>query len=146
MSNLGMGVMINRLFGDGAQTSEAMERSLKRPFDTARIVENGLVFIFDDGQLRVFDDGQSCCEHRYMSTDDDLPYYDGASLIELKVESAPEAEDEYGEVHEQEFLHVKTSKGSFTVVNHNEHNGYYGGFALSAHFVEVETEPLNGNN
>jgi hypothetical protein len=35
-------------------------------------------------------------------------------------------------VHETQFLIVDTTKGSFTIVNHNEHNGYYGGFGLVA--------------
>jgi hypothetical protein len=25
---------------------------------------------------------------------------------------------------------VQTTKGSFTICTHNEHNGYYGGFSL----------------
>lgn len=39
-------------------------------------------------------------------------------------------------MHEVQFLHVKTSKGSFAVSNHNEHNGYYGGFNVEASLEE----------
>jgi hypothetical protein len=36
---------------------------------------------------------------------------------------------------------VKTTNGNLTVVNHNEHSGYYGGFSMAAKIVgENETE------
>jgi hypothetical protein len=42
---------------------------------------------------------------------------------------------ESGEDHDIAFLLVQTSDGVFTMVNHNEHNGYYGGFLVTC---EVE--------
>ena len=36
-----------------------------------------------------------------------------------------------------QFLIITTSKGQFTVANYNEHNGYYGGFALIASVDEI---------
>ena len=36
------------------------------------------------------------------------------------------------EIHEIQFLDVKTSKGVFQISNHNVHNGYYGGFWVIA--------------
>jgi len=92
-----------------------------------------LMFEFDDDtNLRLADGGQSCCEHRYMRTDDDLNEYAGAVLMDIEVASAPDQEDEWGEVHEVQFLNVHTDKGVFQMANHNEHNGYYGGFWIQA--------------
>ena len=95
-----------------------------------------LVFTFTDGtQLMIFDEGQSCCESRYMTTDDDLAGFVGSTLLEAEVADAPNIIGGYGD-HEVQFLHVKTSRGTFTVETHNEHNGYYGGFAVACRLVE----------
>ncbi len=79
----------------------------------------------------LMDDGQSCCESRYMRTDDDLTTVDGAILLDIEIRDAPPINESYGE-HEVQFLVLKTTKGNFTFSNHNEHNGYYGGFAIHA--------------
>lgn len=78
--------------------------------------------------IELFDDGQCCCEHRYMRTDDDIQSLVGATLIAITVKDGPEIND--GDVHEQQFLEIQTTKGLVTIANHNEHNGYYGGFSL----------------
>lgn len=41
---------------------------------------------------------------------------------------------------ESQFLMIRTSLGVFTVVNYNEHNGYYGGFALRATISQGEDD------
>jgi hypothetical protein len=64
-----------------------------------------------------------------MTTDDDLQSLIGGKLVRVEAKAAPDREDEYGE-HEQVFVEVGTDKGLITIVNHNEHNGYYGGFGL----------------
>lgn len=86
------------------------------------------------GTLIVSDAGQSCCEHRYMTTDDKLEDYVGGNLlnIEIKPVPIPTLEDDSGDCHEIEFVEVTTTKGSFVLVTHNEHNGYYGGFSVTA--------------
>ncbi|MDC6673798.1 hypothetical protein OEZ80_25875, partial [Leclercia adecarboxylata] len=78
--------------------------------------------------LVIRDDGQSCCESRYMSTDDDLSSFVGATFLGCEIEDGPHEADDPD--HETQFLIVSTSLGKFTVVNHNEHNGYYGGFSI----------------
>jgi hypothetical protein len=94
---------------------------------------NELFLEFDNGnKLELSDQGQSCCETRYMRTDDNLNDYIGAKFLGLEVKDAPEVEDDYG-THEVQFLEIQTSKGVFTMANHNEHNGYYGGFLLCVH-------------
>lgn len=83
--------------------------------------------------LVIADNGQSCCERRYMVCDDDLSGHEGGSLVAINTDapgSQPdEEEDSYG-CHEVRFVKVQTTKGSFTLCTHNEHNGYYGGFSI----------------
>jgi hypothetical protein len=95
--------------------------------------DQSLRFVLDGGAtLRIYDGGQSCCEARYMRTDDDLGYFVGATLIDVEAREGPEEEGEYGDMHEVRFLVVTTDRGVFTMANHNKHNGYYGGFHICA--------------
>lgn len=97
--------------------------------------DDALHFVFDDGsKFRIYDGGQSCCERRYMCTDDDLSEHIGKKLISMELKDGPDEKYEYG-VHNVQFLEVKTSGGFFTMSNHNEHNGYYGGF-----WIQIERE------
>lgn len=130
MSNLGISVMLNML-GGNQETVESFQGVIGKIISEIEISDNKLKIGFEGGEkIRIFDDGQSCCENRYMSTDDDLKYYIGAELMGGELAEGPAVEDENGEAHDQEFLKITTSKGVFTVVNHNEHNGYYGGFSV----------------
>lgn len=85
----------------------------------------------DRSKMKLCDVGQTCCELRYMRTDDDLGDYVGAVLIDIEIRRAPDVEDEDG-THEVQFLVVKTSKGDATMSSHNRHNGYYSGFEIVA--------------
>ena len=128
---IGVGVMIKSL-GGNSETVEAVKSALGKTIENVKLEDNELKFLFTDGTtLKMFDDGQSCCEIRYMETADNLSEYDGAVLLDFELKDAPNQEDEYG-AHEVQFLDVKTSKGVFTMSNHNEHNGYYGGFWITA--------------
>jgi hypothetical protein len=106
-------------------------KSLGKIIDSVRLGEDdALHFEFlDCDTLKISDDGQSCCERRYMTTDDNLQDYVGATFLGIELKEAPDIEDEYGE-HEVLFLEIKTSKGCFTMATHNEHNGYYSGFSI----------------
>lgn len=129
--NLGLGVMINML-GGNKSTVEKLKSVLNKEIKNLKMEDDKLRFEFNDGDLMVvFDDGQSCCENRYMTTDDDLDYFQGSKLMDMEIKEAPNAPAEYDE-HEVQFLVVKTSKGEFTMETHNEHNGYYGGFWIVA--------------
>lgn len=132
MSNLGFSVMLNRLAGN-AETVEAFKVSIGKVIRSVELgSDDELHFKFEDGTgMRMWDDGQSCCESRYMRTDDDLTEYAGATLIGGEIKEAPSMPEEYGD-HEVQFLEIQTSKGVFTMASHNEHNGYYGGFAIEA--------------
>lgn len=83
------------------------------------------------GNLLIWDSGQSCCEHRYMTTDDDLASFVGAKLVDIEVLDGPNV-SEYDGCHDTQFVRVNTTAGTVTVVTHNEHNGYYGGFELNS--------------
>jgi hypothetical protein len=92
--------------------------------------DDELRMTFDNGiKVKLYDDGQSCCESRYMKTDDDLPYFIGATLVDIE-ELPSTATDEDYDVHEIMFVHVKTDKGNIVLNTHNKHNGYYGGFYM----------------
>lgn len=113
----------------------------------AEVLDNALFIVFMDGtSLRLWDGGQSCCEARYMVCDDDLGYYIDTKLRDIEVRDGPAVDDDKTErdcwddfgAHEQQFLVVKTDKGEFVVSNHNEHNGYYGGFDIEAELTAPE--------
>ena len=118
--------------------------ALGKTISDLRFSENdsALSITFADGsKLTLFDDGQSCCETRYMRTDDNLAEYIGGRLLGAEVKDVPKLigfwkdEGEYG-CHDMQFLEITTSKGSFVMSNHNEHNGYYGGFCIEAKYEQ----------
>ena len=126
----GMGVMIRQLSGN-QDAIEIYNSCLNKTIKQITLDDNKLKFVFDDDStMAMLDNGQSCCEFRYMQTDDDLNYFIGAKFLGAQIKDAPDIEDESGECHEVQFLEILTDKGSFVMANHNEHNGYYGGFYI----------------
>ena len=138
----GFTVMLKMLSGN-EKTATCLQKAIGKEIKRVFLDEenNSLRFVFTDGsRIRVWDDGQSCCECRYMQTDDDLTAFSGASLLGMELKDAPfpeKKDDDCDDVHEVQFLDVKTSLGVFTMASHNEHSGYYGGFAIE---VEEDTE------
>ena len=129
MSYPGIGVMLKALFG-AKQIDSILQKHIGKTISKAELFNDSLRLTFEDGaRISIYDDGQSCCEHRYMVIDDDLSQFTGAKLLGVDVRDAPNIEDGYGE-HEVQFLEVQTSLGVISAANHNEHNGYYGGFWL----------------
>jgi len=127
--------MYGMLFGN-KNSIEAFQGSLNKVIAVIDLSEDRLLFTFADGtKMKLSDEGQSCCEHRYLHTDDDIQSFVGATLMGAEVREASEPDRGY-DVHEIAFLVVKTNKGSFTIETHNEHNGYYGGFLVRAAVVE----------
>jgi hypothetical protein len=132
MSNLGIGVMVN-LLGGNESTVKAMQGAIGKQISDVRVADDRLVFRFTDNTgLALFDGGQSCCESRYMHTDDVLENFVGTILQNAEIKDGPEESGEYGDSKDSQFLVITTSKGQFTIVNYNEHNGYYGGFYIKA--------------
>ena len=134
---LGMGIRLNMLGGDKETVesfTNAIGKTIKRiELDSANELK---IWFTDNTGIKMFDDGQSCCETRFMCCDDDLAPFIGGTLIGAEIADGPDliadGPDLFDgcEEHNQQFLKVTTSKGVFTVVNHNEHNGYYGGFDI----------------
>lgn len=123
-----------RMLSDNSESVDAVKASVGKQIKAACIRdEENLVLEFEDGtRLTITDDGQSCCENRFMTSDDDFADIIGAELIDFELLDGPEVDDNKYDIEEVQFLHVKTSKGTVTIENHNQHNGYYGGFALTA--------------
>ena len=112
--------------------SESVRKFIGHEIETVSLDDNALAIRFTNGRsIRMADMGHQCCENRYMSTDDDLSEFVGARLLGIEVRDAPSqtSADVY-EDHDVSFLAVQTSKGEFVMKNHNEHNGYYGGFDI----------------
>lgn len=132
MSMTGLGVMIGTL-GGNEESVKAFTSCLNKTIASLSLGDdNALHFVMDDGtKMRLYDGGQSCCEDRYMRTDDKLSAFVGAKLLGAEVKPAPNMPHEWGE-HEVAFLDVTTDKGVFQMASHNEHNGYYGGFLIRA--------------
>lgn len=106
----------------------------------ANIIDNRLRLHLDGKKkIEIWDNGQSCCESRYLSTDDDVLSLVGGKLVRIEVKEGPNQEVEYGGAHEICFVEVGTDKGFITLTNHNEHNGYYGGFDLTITEVDEAT-------
>lgn len=128
MGQPGIGAMLH-ILGGGSEQDPA--KYYGREITAAVIAGERLTLTFADGsEIQIWDDGQSCCESRYMKTDDAPDLLVGGKLARIEAKEAPDLKDEYGE-HEQVFVEVATDKGFITLVNHNEHNGYYGGFGLT---------------
>ena len=122
-------------FADSTQATRECIASM--PMKVISKVELGnddvLRMWFADGDaIAIYDTRQDCCEVRYMRTDDDLTEFAGATLMGFEVKPVTSIDDGVGDQHEIQFFEIRTSRGSITMASHNEHNGYYGGFSLSA--------------
>lgn len=113
-----------RIEGDAALVTGSIA-SAKVDDDRLRIEMSG------GAVVELKDEGQCCCEHRFITCDDQLADIIGAQLLSIRYKEFKRTTDgEYGEEHEQVFIDVVTSAGTITLCTHNEHNGYYGGFDL----------------
>lgn len=135
MKDKGLGYNIHALFGDDDKSVAAIQASLGKDIVSLELIAEGdgalHIGFADDTMLSVRDDARSCCESRYMTTDDTLADFVGTALVSFEIKDVPDILTEY-ETHEVQFLVVTTSKGAFTMETHNVHNGYYGGFWLVA--------------
>lgn len=129
MSQIGIGAMLHYL-SDG--TEHSADEYYGQTVMSAEIADDKLTLgLSPSGKLiEIWDNGQSCCESRYMRTDDDVKSLIGRKLTSIEAKEAPNEPDDYGD-HEVVFIEVQTDGGFITVSNHNKHNGYYGGFGLT---------------
>lgn len=133
MSQPGIGAMLHDLSGGSEQNPDNYYgKTIKK----ADFKNDALSILFVDGvKIYISDNGQSCCETRYMRTDDDVEFLNGKELIKIEVKLCDNLPDQYGE-HECVFLEIMVSDGPVTFSFHNEHNGYYGGFGLDIREVQ----------
>lgn len=136
----GISVMLGMLSGD-VESQIALRSCLGKTIRAATLGDDDKLSLgFTDGStLVLWDDGQSCCESRYMRTDDELNIA-GQTLLGAEVVDGPSSDEEYGDVHEIQFLNLTLSGGVVQFSNHVEHNGYYGGFMLRAALDAPEAE------
>lgn len=144
MSEPGLGYMIQELLGSGSDVDlqTFIGRRLRSVgLDKERNGGDGAVVVtFEDGRaFMLYDCARSCCEARYITTDDDLRSFAGATLADIDVAEGPTTQVD-GEPHETAFLKVKTSLGDVTFETHNEHNGYYGGIRIKAQMLHAEDD------
>ena len=124
----GMGAMLHYLSGGSEHNPEEYYNKV---IDKAFLEDDIFNIHFKDGiKITITDEGQSCCESRYITTDDEPSVLNGHKLIKIETKEAPTIEDVW-EVHEQVFIEIATDKAFITLTTHNEHNGYYGGVALT---------------
>lgn len=127
----GLGYNIFMLSGGSKHSSEEY---VGKTVKNAVIEDSVLLVDFEDGtKISIFDGGQSCCELRYMTCDDDPTALIGGIWVSAQVQDGPSVQGKdnpYSEDHDQQFLIVQSTTGTITIANHNEHNGYYGGFGM----------------
>lgn len=135
----GVVVLVNEIWGEAFEIESVANKvisGIELVDNEYSSPKNKLVINFQDGsRLHLVDDGQNCCETKWMHTDDELSDFIGATFLDAEVRDGPTTEDESGDPTESQFLIIRTSVGAFTIVNYNEHNGYYGGFSLSAELL-----------
>jgi hypothetical protein len=117
----------------GKITSARLETFGHKDEDWRNQVESkeALILDFDSGWKAVFVDhcGYSCCEERYMKTDDDLESIIGDHVVSFEILATEYKDEDYGDL-EVSFLHLKTTSDVIVVGTYNSHNGYYGGLDL----------------
>ena len=119
-----------------------LDQVLGRVITRAVFENDALGLQFSDGSaLTLRDAGQCCCESRYATCDDDVTSLVGSCLVSITIKAEreiPIEPDDDGYVssgeHDALFLEVQTTGGFITMVTHNEHNGYYGGFTPKVDF------------
>lgn len=140
--NVGLGVMINALSSDKSHEAyiKAVGRHVIKVSIDETIREDGAIVLdfFGGSRLVIWDNGRSCCESRYITTDDFLEGVRGKNLVKIEIKDTTSTEGSYGDEHEIQFLEIAFSDGdTLTFCTHNEHNGYYGGFYLKMEYEDV---------
>jgi len=137
MGQRGLGALI-RMLGSNADSVKAYTESLNKNIAKIKLDaklndgDGALELTFTDtSTLMLFDSARSCCESRYMHTDDDLTALVGATFLGVDVLNGPTVDGD-DEPTECMFVHVKTNKGVVVINTYNSHNGYYGGICITA--------------
>jgi len=155
---IGVGAMI-RPMGGNENTIKSLQSATGKQIAGVYVDETGnkwkdpedgcLVVYFTDGdKLEIYDAGRSCCESRWMHTDDDLDIHAGETFLgvwingEDVLDEKKDNEDYYNDYpHQVQFLQFRSTRGTSTIETHNQHNGYYGGFWVMAVYTKYGETP-----
>lgn len=93
----------------------------------------------------IADKGQQCCEHRWMTCDDDLSQFIGATVTHIDISDVGGSDKDYPDdsengCHDVQFCRIHTTQGVLVLCTHNDHNGYYSGFDVTVEFAERDNE------
>lgn len=117
-----------QMLGGNEETVNALKGAFGKEITKAKLDGDCIKIWFSKKKgIQIWDGGQSCCEHRYITTDDDPAALVGKKLTNIEIAAAPDVEDG-GECHEVQFLRIHAEDETVVFETHNEHNGYYGGF------------------
>lgn len=130
-----------------AETRAAIDYARNREIAHITVDERRVkIELVGGDELRIWDWGQQCCEIRFLSCDDNVSAFVGARFVDAETRPVTDAEFHRvrdnsgayeGEEDDPAFLIISTTLGEFTVVTHNIHNGYYGGFEIRAKIMEA---------
>lgn len=101
----------------------------------------------DETTIKVgIDNSSQCCENwGYLTSEDDLKDFIGASVIQVAIVDEALATTVVPELYEggTMFVNIETDKGKFQIVAYNDHNGYYSHEAVVVqNGVATETQYL----
>lgn len=117
--------------GNG-DTDKLYKEMRGKKITSAEFKKDSIYLTFDDGLSVIIDDqGQSCCERRYMRTDDNIKDIEGKTLVAIDIKEGPSfLTSEDRDEHEIQFLEIQTNDIAVTFASHVVHNGDYGGFSI----------------
>jgi predicted phage gp36 major capsid-like protein len=111
--------------------AEIIERCIGKKIIEVKFSDDTIFLTFADMKtLWIWDGGQSCCERRFMRTDDNIQELVGLDFEGLELSTVARCSFESLDEREIQFLKVKAGWVEVVFSSHNEHNGYYGGFSI----------------
>lgn len=117
---------------------KALGRIIKKVSLEFNYGENGALLITFEpfAELLIYDEERKCCERRYLSADgDDMGKLAGGRLEAINLRHFSSHPGEY-DVRECCFIELVVSGHTYTLSARNDHNGFYSGFRIGAHFEE----------
>lgn len=83
-----------------------------------------------------------CCEHRYITCDDDLSNLRGQQVVSIEVTGVEDCQDGRSAEHEVAFVKIQFTRECITLASHNRHSGSYSGFHLQARLLDVNRKEM----
>lgn len=123
---------MTKYYENDGRTIKAIVKDLANAGQAAG--EDRVRIYFTDYTQLYFYVNTSCCEARYIETDDDIEDIIGGDLLYIETKETGEYKviknkDHSEDYHEIMFLEIATTRGFITYAAHNIHNGAYSGFS-----------------